>query len=196
MNTTRSSYRARRLIVTGGAWSSQLVRDLGIELVVTRQVLGWVWPREWEAFQLGALPIWMIDRLDGSVYYGFPIITHSPGLKVALHAPLQPTDPNQFVREVLPGDEQTFRAALHTFLPRADGPLLALRTCLYTNSPDGHFILGSHPMHERVVIAAGFSGHGFKFASVIGEVLADLVQTGATKLPTAFLGPQRFMPRR
>ena len=196
VNTTRSSYRARRLIVTGGAWSSQLVRDLGIELVVTRQVLGWVWPREWEAFQLGALPIWMIDRLDGSVYYGFPIITHSPGLKVALHAPLQPTDPNQVVREVLPGDEQTFRAALHTFLPRADGPLLALRTCLYTNSPDGHFILGSHPMHERVVIAAGFSGHGFKFASVIGEALADLVQTGATKLPTAFLAPQRFMPRR
>jgi sarcosine oxidase len=192
VKTAHAEYRAQRILVSGGAWSGQLIRDLGIDLVVTRQVLGWVWPREWELFQRDTFPVWMIDRLDGSAYYGFPMITLSPGLKVALHAPLQPTDPRHVAREVQEGDEETFRMGLRTFLPRADGPLLALRTCLYTNSPDGHFILGRHPAHARVTIAAGFSGHGFKFASVIGEALADLAQNGSTALPIGFLRPERF----
>ena len=192
VTTTRGSYEAERLIFTAGAWNGQLLRDLAVELVVTRQVLGWVWPRNWRSFQLGTLPIWMIDRLDGSVYYGFPMITQSPGLKVALHAPLRPTDPNQVSREILPGDEETFREGLRRFLPNADGPLLALRTCLYTNTPDGHFIIDRHPAHSRVFVAAGFSGHGFKFASVIGETLADLATTGKTQLPVGFLGLGRF----
>jgi sarcosine oxidase len=192
VETTRGRYRSRRLVVSGGAWSSQLLRDLGVELIVTRQVLGWVWPRNPDQFRLGTLPVWMIDRLDGSVYYGFPMITLSPGLKVALHAPLQPTDPNRVVRDILPGDEETFRAGLRSYVPSANGPLLALRTCLYTNTPDGHFILGQHPRHEKVFVAAGFSGHGFKFASVIGEALADLAHTGTTALPIEFLRPQRF----
>lgn len=192
VRTTRGTYRARHLVMTSGPWSSQLLQDLGIELVVTRQVLGWVWPQDWAAFRYGAFPIWMIDRLDGSVYYGFPIITDGPGLKVALHAPMRPTDPDRVIRGILPGDEETFRAALRTYLPRANGPLLSLRTCLYTNSPDGNFILGAHPRHPAVFVAAGFSGHGFKFASVVGEALADLAQTGTTSLPIGFLGPQRF----
>jgi sarcosine oxidase len=95
-------------------------------------------------------------------------------------------------RDILPGDEETFRAGLRQFLPDANGPLLALRTCLYTNSPDGHFIIDRHPQHARVLVAAGFSGHGFKFASVIGEALADLAATGRTALPIDFLKLQRF----
>jgi sarcosine oxidase len=192
VTTSRATYEAGRVIFSGGPWSSQLVRDLGVELRVTRQILGWVWPREPNLFQLGTLPIWMIDRLDGSVYYGFPMITHSPGLKLALHAPLQVTDPDRVSRDVLPGDEETFRECLRRFMPSGDGPLLALRTCLYTNTPDGHFIVDRHPQHERALIAAGFSGHGFKFASVIGEVLADLATEGRTNLPVEFLGLQRF----
>jgi sarcosine oxidase len=192
VTTTAATYHAGKLVFSGGAWSSQLVRDLGVELVVTRQVLGWVWPDNAPRFKLGTLPVWMIDRLDGGIYYGFPMLTMSPGLKVALHAPMQPVDPNHVPRDILPGDEETFRAGLRQFLPDANGPLLALRTCLYTNSPDGHFIIDRHPQHARVLVAAGFSGHGFKFASVIGEALADLAATGRTALPIDFLKLQRF----
>lgn len=192
VTTTRGTYHASRIVFTGGAWSTRLIRDLGVELIVTRQVLGWVWPKNPAPFALGRLPIWMIDRLDGSVYYGFPMMTLGPGLKVALHQPMQPTDPDHVERRVLPGDEASFRDCLRRFLPGADGPVLAQRTCLYTNSPDGHFILDRHPQHERVLIAAGFSGHGFKFASVVGEALTELAITGKTPLPIEFLGLSRF----
>ena len=195
VTTRHATYEAEKVVFAGGAWSNRLVRDLGVDLVVTRQVLGWVWPRDWQAFQPDKLPVWMIDRLDGTVYYGFPMITQSPGFKLALHAPLQPTDPNHVAREVLPGDEETFRPCLRQFIPKADGPLLALRTCLYTNSPDGHFIVDRHPQHARALVAAGFSGHGFKFASVIGEALADLATRGNTSLPIDFLGLGRFGQR-
>jgi sarcosine oxidase len=192
VTTARETYRAGHVVFAGGAWSDRLVHDLGVDLHVTRQVLGWVWPRQPETFRRGVLPVWMIDRAGGAVYYGFPLQTLSPGLKVALHAPMQRTDPDRVERGILPGDEETFRPCLRNHLPAADGPLLALRTCLYTNSPDGHFIVGRHPRHERVLLAAGFSGHGFKFAPVIGEAIADLAQAGKTDLPVAFLDPHRF----
>ncbi|MSU48828.1 MAG: N-methyl-L-tryptophan oxidase [Opitutus sp.] len=194
--SSQRTYHAEKIIFSGGAWSNRLVRDLGVELIVTRQVLGWVWPKEPKPFQSGVLPAWMIDRLDGTVYYGFPMITQSPGLKLALHAPMRPVDPDRVEREVTSDDEETFRPCLRRFLPGADGPLLALRTCLYTNSPDGHFIIDRHPRHERVFVAAGFSGHGFKFASVVGEVLADFAQLGTTRHPVGFLGLARFARAR
>ena len=190
--TRRGTYHADKVVFSGGAWSSQLVRDLGVELVVTRQVLGWVWPRKPELFKLGTLPVWMIDASADGAYYGFPMITLSPGLKLAWHGDLQPTDPNRVERNILPGDEATFRPGLERFIPLANGPVLAMRTCLYTNTPDQHFIIDHHPAHDRVVVAAGFSGHGFKFASVIGEVMADLATSGRTDLPIGFLGLSRF----
>ncbi|HUR59785.1 MAG TPA: N-methyl-L-tryptophan oxidase [Opitutaceae bacterium] len=192
VSTTRGSYRAAQVVFCGGAWSSQLVRDLGLPLVVTRQVMAWVWPRTPALFEPGSFPVWMIDRPAGGVYYGFPLTTLSPGLKIALHAPLQPADPNRVERGIQPEDEETFRPCLRQFLPEADGPLLALRTCLYTNSPDAHFILDRHPRHARVWLAAGFSGHGFKFATVIGEALADFALCGTSALPIGFLGLKRF----
>jgi sarcosine oxidase len=189
VRTPRAEYHAARLIFCGGAWSSRLVNDLGVRLRVTRQVFGWVWPRRPDAFSLGDFPVWAIDRPDGSLYYGFPIIpgSESPGLKVAWHGPGAETDPDHVIRDQQPGDEESFRPALKEYLPDADGPLLALRTCLYTNSPDHHFIIDRHPLHENVTIACGFSGHGFKFASVIGEVLADLALEGKSRLPADFL---------
>ncbi len=195
VTTARETYHAEKLVLSGGAWSNRLVSNLGVNLVVTRQTLGWVWPKEWSSFKLGTLPVWMIDRLDGALHYGFPMVTQSPGFKVALHVPLQPTDPDHVERDILPGDEETFRACLRRFLPTANGPLLALRTCLYTNSPDAHFILDRHPQHDRVVVAAGFSGHGFKFATAMGAGLADLACEGRTQLPIGFLGLERFRTR-
>ena len=194
VQTTRGRYSAKKLVICGGAWSGKLLASLGLELQVTRQVMGWVWPREPAMFEMGKLPVWAIGRHDGSLYYGFPILRDggSVGFKIALHARGTPTDPDRVTREVLPGDEDTFRACLRQHIPRADGPLLAMRTCLYTNSSDGHFILDRHPRHPRVHLACGFSGHGFKFASVIGEVLADWCTAGRTDLPVEFLSLARF----
>ena len=97
-------------------------------------------------------------------------------------------------REVNLADEETFRSCLRKHIPLADGPVLSMRTCLYTNSPDSHFILDTHPRDPRVIVACGFSGHGFKFASVVGEVLADYATSGKTDLPAKFLGLSRFAP--
>ena len=192
VRTTRDEYRAKHLVFCGGPWSGTLLRDLGIELTVTRQVLAWVWPKEPGQFALGTLPVWAIDRGDGTLHYGFPMMSDVPGFKVAHHGRGVVTDPDKVIRDVLPGDEATFRPILRQMIPAADGPLLSMRVCLYTNSPDSHFIIDRHPHHDYVTVACGFSGHGFKFASVVGEILADLALYGRTHLPAQFLGLSRF----
>ncbi|HET6252395.1 MAG TPA: N-methyl-L-tryptophan oxidase [Tepidisphaeraceae bacterium] len=192
VRTARAEYRAAKVIFCGGAWSGKLLKHIGVELHVTRQVMAWVWPKTPGDFALGKLPVWAIDNPDGSLDYGFPMMPENPGFKIAHHGPATQTDPDRVIRDMLPGDEETFRPALRQFLPSADGPLLSLRTCLYTNSPDQHFIVDRHPADDRIIIACGFSGHGFKFASVIGEVLADLAERGTTQLPAGFLGLGRF----
>jgi sarcosine oxidase len=192
VGTDRGEYRADHLVFCGGPWSGRLIADLGVRLMVTRQVLAWVWPPHPEPFQPGRLPVWAIDNADGTLHYGFPMQPDNPGFKIAHHGPGPATDPDEVARQPLPGDVETVRPALRRFLPDADGPLLALRVCLYTNSPDHHFIIDRHPAHDRVTIACGFSGHGFKFASVVGEVLADLAIKGSTDLPAQFLGLARF----
>lgn len=192
VRTAKDEYHAAHLVFCGGPWSGKLLRDLGTHLTVTRQVLGWVWPREPKAFALGRFPVWAIDRLDGTIHYGFPMTVDVPGFKVAHHGPGPTTDPDRVDRDEQPGDEESFRQVLRTSIPAANGPLLSMKACLYTNSPDGHFIIDRHPAHERVTLACGFSGHGFKFASVVGEILADLALEGSTRLPAQFLGLSRF----
>ncbi len=196
VKTDRSSYRAEHLVVTAGAWSGRLLRDLGVPLAVTRQILAWTTPRDPAEFAPDRFPCWFIesDTTPGFGHYGFPILPGSPGFKIALHKPGSiVTDPDAVVRDPLPGDEDEIRPALARHIPGANGPLLALRACLYTNSPDSHFIIDRLPgHHDRLTVAAGFSGHGFKFASVIGESLADLATTGKSSLPTDFLKLDRF----
>lgn len=192
VRTSRGEYRADRLIFCGGAWSGRLVQELGVQLLVTRQVLGWIWPKRPEQFALGKLPVWAVEQPDGGLAYGFPMMPDNPGLKIALHARGKPTEADTLVRDILPGDEDEVRGVAQRYVPDADGPLLALRICMYTNSPDSHFIIDRHPRHQRVIVACGFSGHGFKFSSVIGEVLSDLAQTGKTQLPIEFLRLNRF----
>lgn len=194
--TAKGTYRAGRIVFCGGAWTDHLVRELGVPLRVTRQVLGWVWPKRPEMFEHGRLPVWCLDALDGTVHYGFPMMADNPGFKLAHHCPGAVVDPDAVPRAVQPGDEETFRGVLRRNIPAADGPLLSLRTCLYTNSPDAHFIVDRHPADERVLLACGFSGHGFKFAPVIGEALADLALTGRTEHSVGFLGLDRFRAKR
>lgn len=197
VTTSRGTYSAAHLVFCAGAWTARLLRDIDVSLLVTRQVLGWVWPRVPGPFALGRFPVFAIGHDDGSLHYGFPLLPTGSdpgplGLKVAHHTPGLPADPDSVERLVLPGDEATFRPALGTYLPDAAGTTLATRVCLYTNSPDHHFILGPHPTRPNVTLAAGFSGHGFKFATVVGEALADLATRGRTDLPVDFLSPARF----
>ena len=193
IDTHKGRYLARRAIITGGAWTTRIITDLGIPLAVTRQVLGWIWPREHARFSLGRFPCWAAELPDSSIYYGFPMLPWHPGLKVALHRRGQPADPDVIDRSISAADEAEFRSGL-VHLRDADGPILSGAVCTYTNSPDSHFIVGRHPHDSAVTIACGFSGHGFKFAPVIGEIVADLALHGRSDLPAAFLGLSRFRP--
>lgn len=202
VTTHRGTYEAARVIITAGAWTADHGVPRGVELTVTRQILGWVTPPRPQLFQLGAFPCWALEAEPSGVagypgvYYGFPMRPGEMTLKLARHLPGPRVDPNTIDRTPHAEDEQDFRPALQRYLPAADGPLDHMHVCMYTLSPDSHFILdrlhhadGSPP---RRIIACGFSGHGYKFASVIGEILADLVTHGSTDLPIDFLSAERF----
>ena len=138
------------------------------------------------------MPVWILEHRDGSNYYGFPMLPDNPGLKLASHHRSAPTDPEMLDRTGREEDEAAVRHVLRDFIPAANGPLLSITICMYTNSPDHHFIIDHHPSHQNVIVACGFSGHGFKCASGIGQVLAELALDGRSSLPIRFLGLQRF----
>jgi sarcosine oxidase len=191
--------QADHLIFCGGAWSDRVLGgevEKLMKLQVTRQALGWVWPRKPELFQLGVMPIWAIDHEDGTQHYGFPMHAFGrPGFKIAHHFKGEPVaTADALQRTATAEDEADFRPVLQRYIPDADGPLLSMAICMYTNTPDSHFVIDAHPnaVNRNMTIACGFSGHGFKFASVVGEVLADLALTGRTAHPIEFLGLTRF----
>jgi len=200
VRTSRGEYSARHLVVCGGAWSGKALRDLGVPLKVTRQVLGWVQPRKPELFAFGVMPVWAIDNPDNTQHYGFPMLdgeafgSARPGFKIGHHWHAEQTTAETVNRMPRPEDENDFRPTLRAMIPDADGPLLSMGVCMYTCSPDSHFIIDRHPRVPggNVTLACGFSGHGFKFSSVVGEVLADLALDGRTKHPIEFLGLSRF----
>lgn len=192
VTTPKRTYHADRVVFAGGAWTDKLVTDLGVPLTVTRQTFGWFAPKNPIPLELGTLPSWFIDIGDGWGHYGFPLLPGQPGFKVALHKPGVVTTVDKIERTPTPADEAELAPVLRDKIPDAAGPCLAMQTCLYTNSPDSHFIVDVHPRCGRAVLACGFSGHGFKFASVMGEVLADLATAGRTDQPVGFLGLDRF----
>lgn len=191
--TGRGDFRARHVVFTQGAWT----RDVGVELTVTRQVLGWVEPARPDRFGADVFPSFAINNPDQSAHYGFPLIDDVPPqglLKIAHHWHDRPTSPETINRDPEPGDVDDFLPTLRRFLPEADGPVRKQSICMYTNSPDSHFVIDRHPAYpaERATVACGFSGHGFKFASVMGEAIADLATSGRTDLPIGFLSRARF----
>jgi sarcosine oxidase len=192
VTTQVGRYSAKKLIVCGGAWSGQILSDLSIPLTITRQVMGWVWPNDPTLFQLGTFPIWAMEMPDSSFYYGLPMMPDFPGLKVASHKAGKIVLAEDLDRNATPDDANTFMPFIEEFMPAAAGPVLNMRVCTYTNTPDGHFIIDKHPLHSNVIIAAGFSGHGFKVGGVVGEILADLAEFGKTSLPIEFLAINRF----
>jgi sarcosine oxidase len=193
VRTDCETYSAAHAVFCGGAWSAKLVRDLGVPLTVSRQVMAWFQPRSLKLFELGKFPVWAIDLPGGWFPYGFPIHADgAPGLKLAFHKQGPTVEPDTVSRSPTTDDERALRPIMQQFIPSADGPLLSLRVCLYTNSPDHSFIVDRHPLHPNVTLACGFSGHGFKFASVMGEAIADLAVDGRSTLPIEFLKLGRF----
>lgn len=190
VRTSKGTYEGGHLILTAGPWTGQAVADLALPLQVERVVMYWFEPRG-RREQLATLPIYAWD-VGGINAYGFPYI-EGQGLKVAFHQVYQEvTTPRTIRRQV--GEEETerMRAHLAELVPDAAGPLRAAATCMYTNTPDFHFIIDRHPAHANVALACGFSGHGFKFASVVGETLADLALRGETAHPIGLFALSRF----
>lgn len=192
VQTTNGFYKADKLVICSGVWSEKLIEDLGVDLPVTRQIALWVQPEREELFAIGAMPIWAINREAGGMYYGFPVLSDKPGFKLAIHHIGEPTNPDTIDRVVQPHEITELREMLSRYVPQANGEVLEASVCMYSNTPDAHFVIDHHPHYENVFIACGFSGHGFKFASVVGEALADLATTGCTDLPIGFLGLERF----
>jgi len=189
--TDRGRYEAEKLVVTAGAWSMGLVPGLEGLAVPERQVLGWFQPIRPEYFTPDSFPIFNLEVDEGHLY-GFPQET-VPGFKLGIYHHLgEDVDPETMNREPTARDEAVLRAVVERYFPLASGPTLSLKTCLFTNTPDEHFILDTHPEHPQVVVGAGFSGHGFKFSSVVGEILADLALEGTTRHDLGILGLDRF----
>lgn len=177
--TEHGRYSANRLIFTAGPWATRLLAGVGIPLTVMRQTLLWFGLANPARFRRDVFPIFLAETPEGC-YYGLPAIDNA-GLKVARHygAPEQ-AGPDEIDRTVLDSDEMPVREFLRAHIPEAAGPRTRGQACTYTLTPDRHFILDRYPQHEEVVIAAGFSGHGFKFAPVVGEIMADLATEGRT----------------
>ena len=192
VTTDQGTYHADRVLFAGGAWTDRLVKDLGVPLTITRQTMGWFTPINETPLKLGTLPSWFIDVGEGWGHYGFPLIPGYTGFKIALHKPGAETDVDSVQRTPTPEDEEELATTLGKMIPDAAGPCVSVHTCLYTNSPDSHFIIDTHPRSKRAILACGFSGHGFKFVSVMGELLADLTTSGKTDHPVGFLGLGRF----
>ena len=190
VETMTRRYRAGRLVVTAGPWAGRMLADVGAPLTVMRQVVFWFDAPD-AVFRRDVFPAFIAETPEGA-YYGLPAL-NADGLKAARHygAP-EVRDPSEVARAVAPEDEAPVRQFLRAHLPAAAGPRRRASVCIYTLTPDRHFLIDVHPIHPQVVFAAGFSGHGFKFASAVGEVLADLADAGRTPLPIGRFGLARF----
>jgi sarcosine oxidase len=191
--TTRTTYAADRLVITAGAWNTHLLPFLGDLLVPERQVVAWLQPHRPELFTPDRFPVFNL-LVDEGRFYGFPV-HGGPGFKFGRYHHLQErVDPETFDREPRPEDEALLREFSSRYAPDGDGPTLRLSTCMFTNTPDRHFLIDVHPEAPQVCFASPCSGHGFKFASVIGEIMADLAVDGGTRHDIGLFRLRRFAP--
>ena len=191
VRTDQGVTEARIAIVAAGAWLNDLCPDLPVPLRVTREVMAWFKPRRASQFAPGRFPVFILESRHG-MHYGLPA---SPAglVKIAKHHHRDETVfPDDPPRPVSADDEALIRAALESHLPAANGPLAAGKTCLYTVTPDHDFIIDHMPGAPQVLIASPCSGHGFKFAPVIGEILADLATEGGTEHDISRFALARF----
>lgn len=180
VSTPRGEYGAQHLIATAGPWGSGLFPELALPFAVERQTVYWFEAqRAADLFDPKRCPVhlWQFDGRH--FFYGFPDLGR--GVKVARHHDGPTTTPDLADRDVSADEVEDIRDLVRRFVPRADGPLRKSAVCLYTNTPDEHFWIDRHPAHPQVLIVSPCSGHGFKFASVIGEIVADSLVEGRSR---------------
>ncbi len=196
VETNKGPYTCDKLILTSGAGNQQLLPEAWPSMKVTRQLISWVKPKSTANLKLGELPCWVLAPDDEKgIFYGFPMLPESyggpTGLKVAHHFPGENID--QTTDEALIMEKQKIEAIMADFMPGVFDGFIDITNCLYTYTTDDNFIIDLLPnTHQRVVVAAGFSGHGFKFVPVLGEILSDLAIKGKTDHPISFLKASRF----
>jgi sarcosine oxidase len=198
--TDKNSYQCNKLIITTGAWAGKMIPGFSDKIKVTRQFVAWIKTKDDMQFALNNFPCWMVgDDEKHGCYYGFPLLDtkkfgEPAGLKLAHHFPKEVTDPDKVDRQATETDIQNLKYCLDKYLPGVFDSVLHTKICLYGNSPDENFIIDKLPGYEEnVSVACGFSGHGFKFASVVGEILADLAIKDKSDLPIEFLNAKRFV---
>jgi sarcosine oxidase len=189
VTTADGVIEADRLVLAPGAWAPELTR-LRVPLRVERRVQHYWRASRPELFVVGRLPVWIWEYKQGEAAYGLPELDGA--VKAALHHGHELVDPDIGPEAGRQQEIATMRGWLASHLPSlADGAWVGSKPCLYTLTPDEHFVLGPHPGYPNVWVACGFSGHGFKFTPVVGEILADLVTTGTTPHPIDLFHPDR-----
>jgi sarcosine oxidase len=180
VETSQGSIDAKAAIVAAGPWIKQLLPEFPVPMRVTRQVISWFKPLDNAPFAGGRFPVFLLENRHG-VHYGFPP-SASGAVKIAKHHHRdEAVDPDRIDRTISAADEALVRSALADHIPAANGPLAAAKTCLYTVTPDHDFIIDRMPGAPNIIVASPCSGHGFKFAPVLGEVLSDLAVNDGTR---------------
>lgn len=195
--TRSGTYTGGHLVICPGAWAPALLASVRLPFLIERQVQFWFRPSgQAGAFEAGRHPVYIWETRarhpDGRnvQFYGFPTAgERDGGAKVAFFRGGATCTPDTIDRTVYPDEIERIRAVLAAHIPSLPGTFLRAKTCMYTNTPDEHFVIGPHPDHPQVTVACGFSGHGFKFVPVVGEIIADLVTTGTTGHPIGLFTP-------
>jgi monomeric sarcosine oxidase len=192
VTTADAHYEAGRLVITAGPWAGRMLDmlDLKLPLQPTREELVFFEPLDRALFLPDRFPIFIYHDVPWK--YGLPNVDGT-GLKVAVHGRHEPTDPDHTKRTADDDYIELVRSFVRQFIPQGDGPVNEGRVCLYTVTPDEHFIIDRHPAYPHVVFGAGFSGHGFKFGILVGRILADLAVKGKTPHDISLFSAKRFL---
>lgn len=196
VTTAGGRYRGSHLVVAAGAWAPRLLEELGLPLAVERHVQFWLEPKDRiERYLPTRHPVFVWEDSLGTQAYGFPATDgQARSVKVALFRDGTPADPGTLQRRVAPVEAERLLAFLASRIPGLGPKVHDAVPCMYTTSPDMHFVLGFAPGEPRVVVCSPCSGHGFKFVPVIGEIVADLVENGASRFDLSLFDPSRFAP--
>ena len=192
VETKSGTFTAPKLVFTAGAWLPELVSKLKLPMWIERQVLFWFEPKaNADAFKPENMGNHSWEYEPGCAMYAQP--DFGEGVKIAFHHDGQPSDPDKLDREVKPEELEAMRTQLERYIPDMNGRLLNSAVCMYTDTPDLHFLIDFHPGHKNILMVSPCSGHGFKFSSVIGEIAADLVTEGKSRFDLSHFGVERLL---